>query len=86
MIVASCSSRDKKASATALLDRAASEATFRGMLEAEARELTNIGNTFGIRHSEKNQVPLALDEHVDYLFHRLFALIRLLLRTTGRGG
>lgn len=78
--------KDKKATSTALLDKAAVEPTFRGMLEADATALTRIGNTFRIRHSETTQIPLALNEHVDYLFHRLFAVIRLLLRTTGRGG
>lgn len=77
---------DKKTSAKALLDKAATEPTFRETLEDEARELTRIGNDFTIRHSETDKVPLELSEHVDYLFHRLFALIRLLLRTTGRGG
>jgi len=42
--------------------------------------LTTVGNTFHIRHSEVSQVELAGDNHVDYLFHRLFALIWLLLR------
>ena len=78
--------KDKLASTTALLNKAASEPTFRATLESEARELTLIGNKFRIRHSETTQVPLELNEHVDYLFHRLFSLIRLLLKTTGRGG
>lgn len=78
--------KDKKAGTKALLDRAAAERTFRETLENEASELTRIGNTFGIRHRETTQVALQLSEHVDYLFHRLFALIRLLLRTTGRLG
>lgn len=78
--------KDKKASATALLDKAATEPTFRKRLEDEAGELTAIGNKFRIRHSETDKVSLELSEHMDYLFHRLFALIRLLLRTTGRGG
>ena len=78
--------KDKKASATALLKKAASEPNFYKRLEDEAHELTRIGNNFTIRHSETYQVPLELSEHVDYLFHRLFALIQLLLRTTGRGG
>ena len=77
---------DKAASTTALLNRAASEPTFRATLENDARELTSIGNKFRIRHSETTQVPLELNEHVDYLFHRLFSLILLLLKTTGRGG
>lgn len=76
--------RDKRASAAALLSKAASESTFREALDKEASELTRIGNTFRIRHSETTQVPLGLNEHVDYLFHRLFALIMLFLRTSGR--
>ena len=78
--------RDKAASTTALLNRASSESSFRATLESEARELTSIGNKFRIRHSETTQVPLEVNEHVDYLFHRLFSLIRLLLKTTGRSG
>ena len=76
----------KKSSAEALLKKAATEPNFYKTLDDEALELTRIGNEFRIRHSETDKVPLELSEHVDYLFHRLFALIRLLLRTTGRGG
>ena len=78
--------RDKKASVTALLRRASAEANFRHALDREARELTDIGNQFRIRHSETSQVPLENGEHVDYLFERMFAMIRLLLRMTSRGG
>lgn len=79
---------DKRAQATTLMDRAAGSdgSKFRAMLEVEARELTTIGNSFQIRHSETTQEPLISADHVDYLFHRLFSLIRLVLRTTGRGG
>ncbi len=42
--------------------------------------LTKIGNTFQIRHSETSQVSLTRDAHVDYLFHRMFALIWMLLQ------
>lgn len=75
---------DKKASITALLNKAAPESNFRETLNMEAKELTRIGNNFRIRHSEISQVPLEFNEHVDYLFHRLFSLIFLFLRTTGR--
>lgn len=78
--------KDKKVSVKALLNKAAAELNFRDRLDKEACELTEIGNKFRIRHSETDRAPLELSEHVDYLFHRLFALIRLLLRTTGRGG
>ncbi len=75
---------DKPAKVRALLNRASPEATFREALNKEAIELTRIGNNFRIRHSETTQVPLELNEHVDYLFHRLFALIMLFLKTTSR--
>jgi len=70
---------EKKASTAALLDRAAPEKTLRDALDKEATELTRIGNTFQIRHSETSQVRLERSGDVDYLFHRLFALVLLLL-------
>jgi hypothetical protein len=70
---------DKKASVKALLDSATSEPKLRSILEQEAKSLTEIGNTFQIRHSETTQTLLREDAQVDYLFHRLFALIWLLL-------
>ena len=75
--------QDKKAQITAILNRIAgsSSSKFRNALEQEAKELTSIGNSFQIRHSETNQERLARSEHVDYLFHRLFALIHVILRT-----
>ena len=76
---------DKKTSATALLDRVA-DGPFRERLEKEATELTEIGNKFGIRHSERNQTPLTDDRHVDYLFHRMFSMVHMLLDGTDRLG
>jgi len=70
---------DKKASSGQLLDKVASEPKFREALEKEALELTRIGNTFQIRHSETSQIPLETNDQVDYLFHRLFAIIQLVL-------
>lgn len=77
---------DKKAQVTALLDAAAglSSPTFREALEREARELTWIGNNLQIRHSETSQERLEETAHVDYLFHRLLALIQTILRMNGR--
>ena len=78
--------RDKRESTEKILNKASAEPVFRELLEAEARELTNIGNTFMIRHTEVGKIPIADDEHVDFLFHRMFAAIRLLLRKSNRGG
>lgn len=76
----------KSVSADALLDKACAEPKLRERLGAEARSLTEIGNSFQIRHHETDKPAIVSDEHVDYLFHRLFAMIRLLLRSSGRGG
>ena len=78
--------RDKSESAGRLLDKAAAEPTFRARLEEEARALTSIGNTFMIRHTETDKIPVADSAHIDYLFHRLFSMIRLLLKSSGRSG
>ena len=77
--------RDKRESTANLLDKGSAQPDFRQVLEVDAQQLTNIGNNFMIRHTEVNKVPIVDDEHVDFLFHRLFALIRLLLRKSNRG-
>ncbi len=78
---------DKRRQADALLDRAAVPGTgFRKMLGDEALALTRIGNTFRIRHSEVDQERLSSLEHVDYLFLRMFAFVRMVLKAIGRGG
>jgi len=77
---------DKRKSSAALIARVSPEPKFREMLETEMRvELENFGNGFFIRHANADQVSLQTSEEIDYLFHRLFAVIRLLLRSTGRG-
>ena len=74
---------DKKRSIKIILDATASEPSLRARLEAEALELNSIGNSHLIRHSEVNQVPIIDVDHIDYLFHRLFAMIHLMLRKQG---
>ena len=75
---------DKKAQITELLDATAGTGPpkFREALEWEARELTRIGNNLRIRHSEMSQERLSRSEYGDYLFHRLFSLVQLLLRAS----
>ena len=76
---------DKKDQITSLLDDAAGSAfpKFRERLEKEALELTSIGNTHQIRHTEVTQEKVESTEHIDYLFHRLFSMIHLILKTKG---
>ena len=71
--------KDKKKSIGILLEKASSESRFRERLDYEAAELTNIGNSFMIRHTETTKTPITSSAHVDYLFHRMFALIFLVL-------
>lgn len=77
---------DKKVQVAALLDKAASEPVLRERLEIEARELNFIGNNLMIRHTEVGKPDIAATAQVDYLFHRMFAMIRLLLKSSARGG
>ena len=70
---------NKKQSMTDILDKTASEPNFRQRLEFEAKELTDIGNSHLIRHSEHKQNPLVDLMHVDYLFHRMLSMINLLI-------
>ena len=74
---------DKKAGTKAMLDvtAATSSPKFRDALEREAREITDIGNSLRIRHSETSQEMLATSGQVDYLFYRLFSLVHLILRS-----
>lgn len=80
--------KDKRVQAEALLDRVAGPASprFRVLLNDEAKALTEIGNAFRIRHSETTQEILTMSEEIDYLFQRMFAFVRLVLKATGRGG
>jgi hypothetical protein len=77
---------DKKAQVEALLTNAIPQLEFRERVNDEANVLTKIGNDFAIRHSETNKIIISDSEFLDYLFHRLFALIQMLLRRTNRGG
>lgn len=76
--------KDKKTSVTKLLDSTATDPAFRAVLEAEARDLTDIGNTFHIRHFETSRSEIESPGHIDYLFHRLWAFIWLLLEARRR--
>jgi hypothetical protein len=77
---------NKKASVETLLRKAVPTPELRKVVNTDAEALTAIGNTFMIRHSEVGKVTIDRSEDIDYLFHRLFALVRLLLRASGRGG
>ena len=71
---------DKRASIALLLEKITTQKNVREMLEEEARNLTDIGNSFHIRHTELQQTLVSDSDVIDYLFHRLFSLIMLVLK------
>jgi len=79
---------DKKAKATALIDRASAEVgpRFKILLSKEALDLTDIGNNFRIRHAETNQEIADKSTQLDYLFFRMLTYLRYVLTSTGRSG
>jgi hypothetical protein len=78
---------NKKAQADTMLDRATPPGSrLRQVLGEDAHGLTVIGNSFRIRHSETSQELLTAPEQIDYLFTRMFAFVRIVLKATSRGG
>ena len=75
---------NKKTSITTLLKKTSPEPIFYNRLDTEASELTEIGNQFRIRHHEIGKIPITSSDQVDYLFHRMFSLIYLILKSTNR--
>jgi hypothetical protein len=69
---------DKRTGAHALIDAATSTPASAELITAEMKTLTEIGNAFHIRHHETTRHPVP-DELADYLFVRMYALLRLLI-------
>ena len=69
---------DKKTGANALITAATSTQPSADLVTAEVKALTNIGNGFHIRHHETTRHPVP-EELVDYLFVRMYSLLRLLI-------
>lgn len=74
---------NKKQSIKVLLEKATADESFYTYLDQEAKALTDIGNQFQLRHFEVGKQPLT-PEQLDYLFHRLYSLIRFLLLAHAR--
>jgi hypothetical protein len=75
---------DKKKGADKLLEKAISNIPLKEKIEQEAKTLTDIGNSYRIRHHERGKIELTSEMDVDYLFYRMFGLIWRLLKGTGR--
>lgn len=77
---------DKRVGIARLLEEAVGSEPLRERMDDEGRELTNIGNTFRIRHSETDRHPIPPGSDIDYLFHRMYALLARLIRGRERDG
>jgi len=77
---------DKKQSADALLKaaEAPNAPMFNQIVRDEFRALTELGNKHRIRHSETSKEPISSRREAEYLFHRMFALLRYVLLQTNR--
>lgn len=78
--------KDKKATADVLIEGVISDngPYFKTVVEEEFMKMTKVGNEMLIRHSEVGKEPVGDNGEKDYLFVRLFSLIHLALRKTGR--
>ena len=61
-----------------LLYEASPEPHFRRMIEHEIRALSEMGNDFMIRQNDLTKIPISAED-ADYIFRRLWAMIRILL-------
>ncbi len=67
---------DKAHSANKIIDdMSCSEPNFKSMYEAEFKALTNIGNSFRIRHHETTKIDIIDNRQYDYFYRRCLALI-----------
>jgi hypothetical protein len=71
---------DKKKSIAARIARQCPGENFPERITSECKEMKEIGNNFHIRHAEVGKEQLCSPRQIDYLYHRLYCLINLLLQ------
>jgi len=72
---------DKKHSAAKIVnDMAHGQAEFTDLFNAEFKALTDIGNSFRIRHHETDKIDITDTKHYDYFFNRCLSLIALAIQ------
>lgn len=68
----------KRASADKIIfDMSASQPAFIDLFTKEFKALTEIGNSFTIRHHETNKIEISDLNYYDYFFNRCLSLIAL---------
>ncbi|MCH4239147.1 MAG: hypothetical protein LKF71_02615 [Oscillospiraceae bacterium] len=72
---------DKKHSAAKIVnDMAHGTTKFTDLFNAEFKALTDIGNTFRIRHHETDKIDITDTKYFDYFFNRCLSLIALAIQ------
>mgnify|MGYP000977362023 CR=1 FL=1 len=72
---------DKKHSAAKIVnDMAHGEAEINDLFNAEFKTLTDIGNSFRIRHHETDKIDITDTRYYDYFFNRCLSLIALAIQ------
>ncbi len=72
---------DKKHSVTKIVSNIShGQAEFTDLFNAEFKSLTDIGNSFRIRHHETNKIDITDTRHYDYFFNRCLSLIALAIQ------
>jgi hypothetical protein len=72
---------DKKNSAAKIVnDMAHGQAKFADLFNAEFKALTDIGNSFRIRHHETDKIDITDTKYYDYFFNRCLSLIALAIQ------
>lgn len=72
---------DKRSSANKLVnDISNGKSEFIKIFDAEFKALTDIGNSFRIRHHETNKIDITDNRHYDYFFNRCLSLIGLAIQ------
>jgi hypothetical protein len=75
------SGKQKSASAERVVNEIAKgEENYRSLFNEEFQKLTQIGNSFRIRHHEIDKIEIADNDYYDYFFQRCFVLINLALK------
>lgn len=62
-----------------LPEKVTGDEAFLSLLDMEAQTLTKIGDTFHLRHSDTKRSTVTDPALIDYMFHRFYCMIRLLL-------
>jgi len=62
-----------------LPEKVTEDAAFLSLLDMEAQMLAKIGDTFHLRHSDTKRSTVTDPAQIDYMFHRLYCMVRLLL-------